>query len=261
MLSWFSNSLSLGRPFVSLTSVREHGGILMKTNSLRIYKPVLCVRHLSCSRSYLSTSFRNCTIQPWWHSWIATHRVVQLADVINLPRHGLIPSVLLPSEKSGCTKDSTVVRIARMIATFGAARRDSSNSSTKGNKANIGIGKFRTAKVIQRNYGTACPRCFERRNQSYRTPRSSVQNGSRMPFKQSSTEFVRQLRLLLRLLSKARVVSPISRISNFLKMLLLDVSSVLLRASSVNSILHPHGLSRNMLTSCLHSSSSYSTRR
>ena len=62
------------------------------------------------------------------------HRVVQLANVINLPRHGLIPSVLLPSEKSGCTKDSTIVRIARMIATFGAARRDSSNSSTKGNK-------------------------------------------------------------------------------------------------------------------------------
>ena len=87
-------------------------------------------------------SFRNCKIQPWWHSWIATHRVVQLADVINLQRHGLILSVLLPSEKSECTKDSIVVRIARMIATAGATRRDSSSCSTKGNKANIGIGKF-----------------------------------------------------------------------------------------------------------------------
>ena len=82
------------------------------------------------------------------------------------------------------------------------------------------IRKFRTVKVIRRNYGTACPRCFERRNQSYRTPRSSVQNGSRKPFKQSSTEFVRQLRLLLRLLSKVRVVSPISRIWSFLTTLL-----------------------------------------
>ena len=205
MLSWFSNCLFLGRLFVSLTAVHERGGILMKTNSLRIYKPVLCVRHLSCFRSYLSMSFRNCTIQPWWHSWIATHRVVQLADVINLPRHGLILSVRLPSEKSGCTKDSTVVRIARMIATSGATRRDSSSSSTKRNKANIGIGEFRTVKVILRNYGAACPQCFERRNQSYRIPRSSVQNGSRKPFKHSSTEFVRQL--LLRLLSKVRVVS------------------------------------------------------
>ena len=136
---------------------------------------------------------------------------------------------------------------------------DSSSSSTKGNKANIGIRKFRTVKVILRNYGAACPRCFERRNLSYRIPRSSVQNGSRKPFKQSSTEFVRQLRLLLRLLSKVRVVSPISRISSFLTMLLSDVSSVLLHANSVNSILHPHGLSRNMLTSCLHLSSSCST--
>ena len=74
-----------------------------------------------------------------------------------------------------------------------------------------------------------------------------MQNGSRKPFKQSSTEFVRQLRLLLRLLSKDRVVSPISRISSFLTMLLSDVSSVLLHANSVNSILHPHGISRNML--------------
>ena len=146
-----------------------------------------------------------------------------------------------------------------MIATSGATRRDSSSSSTKGNKANIGTRKFRTVKVIRRNYGAACPRCFERRNQSYRTPRSSVQNGSRKPFRHSSTEFVRQLRLLLRLLSKVRAVSPISRISSFLTMLLSDVSSVLLHANSVNSILHPHGLSRNMLTSCLHSSSSCST--
>ena len=72
MLFWFSNCLSLGRPFVSLTLVLERGGILTKTNSSRIYKPVLCVRHLSCFRSYLSMSFKNCTIQPWWHSWIAT---------------------------------------------------------------------------------------------------------------------------------------------------------------------------------------------
>ena len=42
-------------------------------------------------------------------------------------------------------------------------------------------------------------------------------------------------------------------------MLLSDVSSVLLHANSVNSILH--GLSRNMLTSCLHSLSSCSTLR
>ena len=88
-----------------------------------------------------------------------------------------------------------------------------------------------------------------------------MQNGSRKPFEQSSTKFVRQLRLLLRLLSKVHVVSPISRISSFLTMLLSDVSSVLLHANSVNSILHPHGLSRNMLTSCLHSSSSCSTLR
>ena len=145
-----------------------------------------------------------------------------------------------------------------MIATSGATRRDSSSSSTKGNKANIGIRKFRTVKMILRNYGAACPRCFERRNQSYRILRSSVQNGSWMPFKQSSTEFVRQLRLLLHLLSKVRVVSPISRISSFLTMLLSDVSSVLLHANSVNLILHPHGLSRNMLTSCFHSLSSCS---
>ena len=57
-----------------------------------------------------------------------------------------------------------------MIATSGATQGDSSSSSTKGNKANIGTRKFRTVKVIRRNYGAACPRCFEKRNQSYRTP-------------------------------------------------------------------------------------------
>ena len=59
-----------------------------------------------------------------------------------------------------------------------------------------------------------------------------VQNVSRKPIKQSSTEFVRWLRLLLCPLSKVRVVSPISRISSFFTMLLSYASSVLLHANS-----------------------------
>ena len=121
-----------------------------------------------------------------------------------------------------------------------------------------------TVKVILSGTdGAACPMDASKfLYQGYRTPRSSVQNrllGIPIQAKHRPSD-VRQLQLLnVRLLSKVRVVSPISRISSFLTMLLSDVSSVPLRANTVNSILHPHGLSRNMLTSCLHSSSSCST--
>ena len=73
--------------------------------------------------------------------------------------------------------------------------------------------------------------------------------------------YYRMVSKVTKSISKVRVVSPISRISSFLTMLLSDVSSVLLHANSVNSMLHPHRLSRNMLTSCLHSLSSCSTLR
>ena len=114
--------------------------------------------------------------------------------------------------------------------------------------------------VIQRNYGAACSRYFERGNQSYRTPGAqcrtvtgSLSSKARpSSFENCGCSSANFRRSVLSLQSRGFRGSDDAAVRRI---------SVLLHANSVNSILHPHVLSKNMLTSCLHSLSSCSTLR